>query len=199
LARDHFEIWRKRGAALGQQRLADTIRRLLYQASETLFDNLEFADDAQFLHPMLFAFFTDPSPLIELPQILYGLMHPARRPTTVRIRTDPAGCATLGLFGDIETKLPCATLDFGRSSDGVPYGCSLGTESLPFRLRLPLVVPGTRIEVTTDVNPLFYRFFNQLNAPMADGETVRVPRDRISHLLVALALIQRIARASGPK
>jgi len=190
LAPDRFETWRKRGAVLGQRRLADTIRRLIYQANETLFDKLEFSDDTQFLHPTLFAFFTDPSPFIELPQILYGLMQPARRPTTVRIRTDPAGCATLGSFGDVETALPRVTLDFGRNSDGVSYGCFSGTASLPFRLRSPLVVPGTRIEVTTDVHPLFYRFFDQPHAPVTDGQTVRVPRDRVSHLLVALALIQ---------
>lgn len=190
MTRDRFETWRKRGTAIGQQRLADTIRRLIYQADETLFDKLAFSDDFQFLHPMLFGFFTDPSPWIELPQILYGLMQPDRRPMTVRIRTDPAGCAHLGSFGDIETALPCATLIFSRNSDGVPYGCFSGAESQPFRLRSPLVVPGTRIEVTTDVHPLFYRFYDQPHAPMADGETVRVPGDRVSHLLVALALIQ---------
>ena len=37
MARDRFETWRKRGAVLGQRRLADTIRRLIYQANETLF------------------------------------------------------------------------------------------------------------------------------------------------------------------
>jgi hypothetical protein len=190
LARERFETWRKRGAALGQRRLADAIRRLLYQADETLFDRLEFYDDSQFLHPLLFSFFTDPAPYIKLPQILYGLTQPSRRPTSVGIRTDSAGRGSLGSVGDIQTTLAHTALEFGRDKDAAPYRCSIGNESFPFRLRSPLVVPGTRIEVTTDVHPLFYRFFNQPHVPMADAETVRVSRDRISHVLVALALIQ---------
>ena len=190
MSTDRFETWRKRGTALGQQRLADAIRRLIFQKDEFLFDRLEFADDLQFLHPTLFAFFTDPSPYIELPQVLYGLMPPSRRPATVRIWTDAAGRASLGPFGDIETALPDAIVDFGRNGDGKPYRCYATTTPVPFRLRSPLIVPGTRIEITTDVDPLFYRFFDWPHGPSANTEAVRVPRKRVSHLLVALALIQ---------
>lgn len=189
MTRDKFESWRKHGAARGQRRLVDTIRRLICQADESLFDRLEFSDDSQFFYPMLFAFFTDPSPPIELPQILYGMIHPASRPETVRIRTDCAGRAALGPFGDIETGLPNAALDFARNVDGA-YRCFSAAESVPFRQRPPLIVPGTRIEVTTEVHPIFRRFYHLPDAPMADAETVLVPRDRISHLLVALGLIR---------
>jgi hypothetical protein len=190
LARDRFEMWRKRGAAQGQQRLADAIRRLIYENDKSLFDRLEFSDDSQFLHPTLFSFFTDPSPDTELPQVLYGLMPPNRRPTTVRMRTDAAGRASLGPFGDIETAVPHGIVDFGRNGDGQAYGCFAGTEPVPFRLRSPLIVPGTRIEVRTDIHPLFYKFFDQPHGPLTDAESVRVPPERVCHLLVALALIQ---------
>ena len=190
MARDRFETWRKRGSTLGQRRLADIIRRLIYQHDESLFDRLEFPDDSQFLHPLLFAFFTDPSPYIEVSQILYGLMRSARRPASVRIQTDAAGRASLGPFGNIETGLPCTTVDFGRNGDGLTYGCFSGTAPVPFGFCSPLIVPGTQIEVTTDISPLFYRFFDQPLGLLAGAETLRVSRERVSHLLVALALIQ---------
>lgn len=187
--RNRFETWRKRGAALGQRRLADTIRRLIYQTDEDLFDRLEFSEDPQFLHPLLFSYFTAPKPYIELPQILYGLMPPSRRPTTVQVRTDGTGYASLAPFGDIKTALPHTILDFGRDGDGARYRCVAGNE-VPFRLQAPLIVPGTRIELTTNIHPLFYRFFDEPHGTFANAEALRVPRERLSHLLVALALIQ---------
>jgi hypothetical protein len=190
LKRDPFEIWRRRGAALGQHRLADAIRRLIYQKDESWFDRLEFSDDSQFLHPILFTFFTDPLPCVELPQLLYGLIPPSRRPARVRIRTDATGRTSLGPLGDIETALPCKIVDFGRNGDGEPYGCFSGSESVPFWLRPPLIVPGTEIQVTTDIHPLFYKFFDGPDGQMTNGESARAPRELISHLLVALALIQ---------
>jgi hypothetical protein len=189
MGRDRFETWRRRGATLGQRRLAETIRRLIYQSDEALFDQLEFSNDTVFLQPLLFSYFTDPSPSIGLPQILYGSVPPGNRPSTLQIATDVTGRATLGAFADLETALPSAMLDFGRRSDGT-YGCSNGTTSLPFRMRAPLIVPGTQIEVTTEVHPLFYRFFDQPDARLTDARTVRVSQDCVSHLLMALGLMQ---------
>ena len=57
-------------------------------------------------------------------------------------------------------------------------------------MRAPLIVPGTQIEVMTEVHPLFYRFFDQPDARLTDARTVRVSQDCISHLLMALGLMQ---------
>ena len=194
MGRDRFETWRRRGATLGQRRLADTIRRLIYQADESLFDQLDFANDALFLQPLLFSLFTGPSPPSGLAQILYGSVPSGDRPSALRISTDATGRARLGSFADIETALPSATLNFGRGSDG-SYSCCRGTVAVPFRMRAPLIVPGTQIEVTTDVHPLFYRFFEQPDARMTDAQAVSVPQDRISHLLMALGLMQMHCQA----
>ena len=190
MARDRFETWRKRGAAAGQRRLADVIRRLVYQTDERLFDRLEFADDRQFLHPLLFAYFTDPSPAAELAQFLFGLMPANRRPAIVRIRTDAVGRAWLGTFGEFATGSPHAIVEFGRSGERAPWGCFSGTKPVRFGLNPPLVVPGTHIEVTTRIDSLFYRFFEQPHGPPFDPAAMQVSREHIAHLLVALALIQ---------
>jgi hypothetical protein len=189
MGRDRFETWRRRGATLGQRRLADAIRRLIYQADEMLFDKLNFSCDAVFLQPLLFSYFTNPSPSIGLPQILYGSLPPQRRPSALRISTDATGRAHLGSFAEIGTGSPSASLEFGRRSDG-SYHCSRGTIALPFHMRSPLIVPGTQIEVMTDVHPLFHRFFDQPGARMTDSQAIRVSQDRISYLLLALGLMQ---------
>jgi hypothetical protein len=190
MARDRFDACLRRGATLGQRRLADSIRRLIYRADETLFDRLDFRDDNQFLHPLLFAYFTDPSPSLELPQLLYGHLPPDSRPDFVRLNTDPSGRASLGRIGNIETLLPSAALDFGRKSADEPYNCLMETRPVPFELRSPMLVPGTRIEVTTDLHPVLYRFFDTPDVPMTNSDAVRVPRDRVAYLLVALALLR---------
>jgi hypothetical protein len=190
LKRDPFETWRKRNATLGQQRLADAIRHLIYQKDEALFDRLEFSDDAQFLHPLLFAFFTDPTPPIDLPQILYGLTPSSRRTPTVQLRTDASGRANLSPLGDIESKCRYQTLDFGRDRNDSPYGCFARTKPVQFRFRSALIIPGTAIEATTDIHPLFFKHFAQPDAPLTDDARLRAPRECLSHLLVALTLIR---------
>jgi hypothetical protein len=184
-----FDTWRKRAASLGQQRLADTIRKLIYREDEALFELLDFTSDAQFLDPTLFAYFTDPSPPVTLPQVLYGVTPADRRPDSVLIKTDAAGRVLLGSVGTIETDLPCATLQFGRNGKDSPYRCLSGQQPVPFHARPPLMVPGTRIEVTGDIHPLFRRFYDA-SPPAPEIAGVRPARDNLHHLFVALDLIR---------
>jgi hypothetical protein len=188
MPRDSFHAWRRRSVALGQRDLADTIRRLVYRVDPQLFDRLDFADDDQFLHPLLFAFFTDPSPPIELPQIIYGLIDPLRRPELIQVRTDAFGCLCLGPIGDIQTAVPSGILEFGRVCPAAPYACLVGEKPVPFKLHPPLYVPGTRIQVVHNRHPLLERF-----APICertDVDIVQTTRYGISHLLLALGLLQ---------
>lgn len=191
---DPFDTWRRRGSAAGQRQLANTIRTLVFRADESLFDRLDFDDDAQFLHPCLFAYFTDPAPCVGLPQALYGLMPRDNRPTRIAISTDPAGRAFLGPIGAIATGLPSCTLEFGRDGRDAPYTCITAAGAVPFHLRAPLVIPGTRIEVTTDLDPLFRRFYGG-DAPVADPSTRWAltgcaPREPLCHLMLAAALLR---------
>lgn len=190
MTRDAFDIWRKRRSASGQRQLADTIRTLVYRTDEALFDRLDLSSDAQFLHPVLFAYFTDPSPPISLAQALYGLTPAMRRPSSIRIQTDAAGCACLGLVGTVETDAPSAKLHFGRTNGGSPYGCTSEEAPLPFRLRSPLLVPGTAIEVTTDVHPLFRRLYGDPGAQSVNTAAAQRPQGHLLHLMVALGLIR---------
>jgi hypothetical protein len=195
MGRDRFESWRMRASALGQRRLADAIRRLIYQTDEAMFDQLDYDNDSLFLQPTLFSYFTDPHPSVALPQILYGAILPCRRPTTLQINTDANGQAMLNSFANIETEMPAAALNFCRGSNG-SYHCSIGAVSSPFRMHAPLIVPGTHIEVTTRIHPLFYRFFDQPDRPMTNPCQVQAPESSVSYLLIALALIQRYCPAA---
>ena len=190
MALESFEVWRRRSAAHGQRQLADTVRGLVYRADEAVFEQLEFHDDAAFLSPTLFAYFTAPSPPVELGQVLYGLTRPDHRPAAVLLRTDAAGRASLGPAGDIETSLPSAALELRRRSGNAPYSCRHGAADIAFRLHVPVFVPGTHIQITNDIHPLFYHLYEATGAAVTDATHVRAPRHCIAHLMVALALMR---------
>ncbi len=185
-----FELWRRRASAAGQRELANTVRTLVFRADERLFERLDFADDAQFLHPTLFAHLTDPAPPVALDQTLYGLMRLESRPYRVDLVTDTEGRAFLGPFGTLETSLPSAALAFGRVSANDSYRCDRDGLPVRFRFRPPVLEPQARIQITTDIDPLLRRFFVTASGEPIDVETVRVPRERISDALLALGLLR---------
>lgn len=110
---DNFDLWRRRAARTGRRKIADTIRHLILQRDESIFDLVDFEDDDAFLHPLWFGYFTYPGPK--------ELMKPRDVFAWTRPQTD----------------------HFGASRPGTIY------------------VPGTGIEITTRVNPLLFRHFNE--------------------------------------
>jgi hypothetical protein len=184
-----FDASRRRGSSGGQRKLADTIRALLFRANEHVFDRLNFEDDSQFLHPTQFAYLTNPSPPVAIDQMLYGLTPPQRRPLRMPLHTDTSGRAFLGPLGILETDEPSSDLDFGRDADQ-QYICHHNASPVMFRFRPAVFVPGTSIQITTDVDPLFRGFFETDDGIPIDPDTLCVPRERVSDALIALALLR---------
>ena len=190
MTHDPFDIWRKRGAAAGQRELADSLRTLVFRADESLFDRLDFADDAQFLHPTLFAHLTNPAPTASLAQTLYGIIKPERRPSQITVHTDADGSAFLGPLGTLKAELPFAPLELGRENLTGRYLCTKGTTPVGFRFRAPVIVPGSQIQLTTDIDPLFQPFFVSSDGRPIDLATVRARPTGLSQALLALALLR---------
>lgn len=190
MTRHSFDVWRRRQTGAGQRHLANTIRTLVLRSDESLFDLLDFDDDAQFLCPALFAYFTDPAPPVDAMQILYGLMPQHRRPSRIELRTDANGRASLGPLGTIATDRALATLAFSRESEGAPYVCAQAGRSIAFQLRTPLTIPGTRVAATLDIDPLFRRFFDLPGGALAGTQAISAPSEALSRLLIAAALMQ---------
>jgi HEXXH motif-containing protein len=184
-----FDLWRRRGSSCGQRELADTVRALLFRADEHVFDRLDYEDDSQFLHPTQFAYLTDGSAPVELDQMLYGLVAPSRRPPRIRLRTGHDGRAFLGPLGIVETDHPDYDLDFGRDADQ-RYVCYRNASPVAFRFCAPVLVPGTSIQIATDVDPVLRRFFETDDGTPIDTDSIGAPRERISDALIALALLR---------
>jgi hypothetical protein len=184
-----FDASRRRDSYIGQRKLADTIRALLFRADEQVFDRLNFEDDSQFLHPTQFAYFTNPSPPVAIDQMLYGLTPPKRRPARMHLHIDTSGRAFLGPLGTIATDQPSSDLAFGRDTNQ-HYICHHNGAPVMFSFRPAVFVPGTTIQITTDVDPLFRSFFETDDGIPIDPDTLCVPRERISDALIALALLR---------
>jgi hypothetical protein len=80
-------------------------------------------------------------------------------------------------------------LDFGRDADQ-QYICHHNKSPVMFRFRPAVFVPGTSIQITTDVDPLFRGFFETDDRIPVDPDTLPVPRERVSDALIALALLR---------
>jgi hypothetical protein len=142
----------------------------------------------------LFACFTDDAAGLQLPQILYSSITPSRRPKTIRVATDLNGRVFLGGLGILETDLPGSEIEFGRDDDGMIYCAFKDKSPVKVSFQTPLMVPNTRMQVTTDLSPAFQRFFDLPGVPFTQPNAIRVGRDRLSYLLVALGLIQAHCR-----
>lgn len=187
-----FDTWRRRAARTGQRQLADSTRMLVFRTNATWFDRLDFTDDAQFLRPVLFAHLTDPAPAIDLPQTLYGSIRPHARPDQITIRTDANGRAFLPGLGTVETTCRNDTLVLGRI-DG-RHHCTKNGHATNFCFRTPVRVPGTAIEITTDIDPLLHRFFVTADGREIDVQSASVGGYRIYHALLALELLRTHCR-----
>lgn len=185
---DRFRAWRRRRVAASQGELADTIRQLIYRAEPALFDIMDFEEDEQFLHPLLFAYFTDPAPGLPLSQVVYGLLAAERRPASISLKTDASGRAALARVGDVETTVPSGTVELRLDEEAGVYRLSADARAEPFHWAAPLIVPGSRIEVLRNRHPLIERFLHNPEGP--PPELTSAAQDHLAHLLLASAILR---------
>jgi HEXXH motif-containing protein len=185
---DRFRAWRRRRVATSHRELADTIRQLIYRAEPALFDLMDFEDDEQFLHPLLFAYFTDPTPVLPLSQVVYGLLPAERRPASIYLQTDARGRAALARVGDVETTVVSGTVELQVDEKAGVYRLFADGQATPFHWAPPLVVPGSRIEVLRHGNPLITRLLRSPEGKPA--ECANATRDHFAHLLLAAAVLR---------
>ncbi|MGH1335791.1 MAG: hypothetical protein ACRBFS_06655 [Aureispira sp.] len=95
----------------GQGTFCDIIKGALYREEETIFEHLDFENDALFMEPMLFGYCTkkDTRPLKE--QILFGVRAAANRPTQLTVYTNKNGVVCLPQYAYWKTKYPSTPLE----------------------------------------------------------------------------------------
>ena len=83
---------------------SDNFRKLLYQKSQSIFDNLDYEDDSIFLEPALICYFFSNRNTISLEQILYGYSEKVIDLDTTVVKSDVFGLVNFPNFGYLRTK-----------------------------------------------------------------------------------------------
>jgi hypothetical protein len=175
-----------------QEQLADDMRALVHRAAPDLIERLDFDDDDTFLEPLLFAYFSNPTPPMALDQILFGYLPPTSWPFEITVRTDAQGAVELPRMGRLRTHVADGQLQLRRTSDGSLLlsrdGVTIGHVVEPVRN-----IPGTAIELCEPDHPLLARLFVDDQGHPASVERVSNEAERIDQLGRAWSLLARHA------
>src|SRR5438045_4073317 len=141
---DRPAIFLDEGLTAGQSQLADRTRTLLSKLAPGVAERLDFGDDETFLEPLLFAYFIDPDPVVELEQILFGYLPESARPAEIPVYADRFGVIELPRIGYLRTNAANRRLRlFWNGSARLQDG----DEVMHYMHQPALGVSGTSIEV----------------------------------------------------
>lgn len=96
--------------AEGQGTFCDIIKTALYQKDSTIFERLDFYNDATFLEPCLFAYCGKEHTRMSMQQILFGYYPDEHKPPVFDVYTNLKGVAYLPQYGYIKSNLKQASL-----------------------------------------------------------------------------------------
>lgn len=125
----------------GERRLAHAARILIGRAAPELARALSDVDDEQLLHPLLFAYFSRPTPDGALLPLLFSLLPIEARPEVMALRTDETGRFYLPGVGYFHTAPGFVRLRWERATDRYRIEDQRGA-ALAHRFEPPLTLRG---------------------------------------------------------
>ncbi len=145
----------------GQGTFCDLIKMALYQEDETIFERLDFENDALYMEPMLFGYCTQKEQDPIKDQLLFGTYTAVERPAQFRVQSNQRGIVYLPSYAYLHTNLPSTDMMVHYNveqdkilleKDGIPVAYKL--EALRYLKQLPEVELTSCIDVYSE--QLFY-------------------------------------------
>lgn len=169
----------------------DTVRRLARAAPEYA-ALVTHTGSAALQEPLLHAWLSQDAPTVTLEQLLFGYLRPIDRPPRIQVQASPNGVVHLPCLGALHTGMPRASFEL-RWNLGAPLALwSAEGRRVPVTFTPRQVVPGTTIELHTELPPLCARFLHR--SPAAEElEEERTAARSLPALTRALALLARVA------
>lgn len=100
--------------------LSDSLKVIIYNHNQSLFELLNFEDDRTFTEPMLFAYFNSKaSPKPSLEQILWGYIDQKEKLSNFEVLTDKNGAIYLPSYGYLLTNSKEQLIDFKYRNDKI--------------------------------------------------------------------------------
>ncbi|WP_437312890.1 aKG-HExxH-type peptide beta-hydroxylase [Sorangium sp. So ce385] len=176
----------------GRRLLAGQAAEQLEQAAPELFVSVVRAGGAGLHEPLLRAWLLHESPAIGLDQILFGYLDEGDRPARLAVRANHRGVVHLPNLGSLRTGLPDGTFELRSPGGGAPT--TLWRDGQPVNVVFTprCVVPGTSIELHTDMHPFFPPFFRHMPSD-EEVEIEETARLSLPALTRGFALLERVS------
>ena len=130
--------------------IIDTIKGLLFQENENIFDLINFENDEIYLEPLLFAYFNNPDANFTLMQVLYGYVNIDKRPQIIDVFSNELDVIYLPNFSYIKTKKSNCKLQIETTREGI----SVLNIDTPIDFILEAIKFVSGIEILSHSNPL---------------------------------------------
>lgn len=185
-----FSEFTRQHVVAGQGKLSAMMQVLVHNAEPALFERLDASNDAVFLEPLLFAYFTAKEPRPPLGQLLFGSIPEAARPEEVRVWANRRGVIELPGIGYLLTRTS-GPLDLVWT--GSVDACYLkdGFGLVEHVFCEPLRLDGVPVEICRYGNPLLDRLFLNEGGQAVAVEIEGVAPAHLEHLATAFGIIAR--------
>jgi hypothetical protein len=176
---------------LGNQKLADSIKILLYQADKKIFNRLDFNNDRIYLEPLLFALFNSKnSAAVNIEPIIYGFTELPLRPKQIEVISDQSGKIYLPNVGWLEVEQPNLKYDLLTNEQG-KICLQLNGKTVSYVVHSLEFIEGTKIELLKYPIPLLNQFYYDVKGASIDVEIEIITERNKIHLITAFNLIKK--------
>jgi hypothetical protein len=173
----------------GNQSLSENIKILLYQTDSTIFDRIDFNNEAIYKEPLLFAYFKSiKTNFHDLDIILYGYTKSHLRPLKIQVTTDEFGKIYLPNIGWLITDEREQLYDMIRQKDKIALWKN--NELVRFTFEPIELVRGTNIELLKYSIPLLKQFYYDVEQSPVEVEIANITQKHKKNLRIAWNLIK---------
>lgn len=144
----------------GLSQFSMRMKYLIFKKDKSLFDVLDLNNDKVILEPLLFAYFSNETPVIPLRQILLGYIKPLKRFKNIKVFADAAGIIYLPKIGYFKIEVgnhQNFELNFDKSTK--TYTITCGSKVVNYLFYPILNIANTDIEIREFSDPLIEPYF----------------------------------------
>lgn len=183
-----FEERFEAGRTLLRRRAVEQLGR----AAPDMLARVERAGGAGLDEPLLWAWMQHQAPPIGLSQILFGYLDEEDRPAQIEVRASRRGVVHLPNLGSLRTGAPSGVFEMRWRGGGEAPSLWAGGRPVEAVFAPRRAVPGTAIELHTDLHPLFPLFFCGAASP-EEVDVEETSARCLPALRRAFALLERVS------
>ncbi len=178
---------------ISQETLADVIKMLLHEKSQSLFEKLDFYNDSIFLEPLLFTKLQGLCKTYSLDQILYGYLSKDSKPERINVFIEKNNYVYLPNIGFLELLEETGTsfIDLVSDKEG-NFNLDFKGKKVDYKLNTLQEIENTEILVLPqNITPLDSFFKNANNEKIEKVEIQNTVNTKISFLNKAFEINQQ--------